>query len=533
MKKLLALTIAALMMLTLLVSCTSDAPAESTAPADTSEAGDAAEGDAAVSEGYTMPFAEPQTVKILTAESYSGASLPETGVWQDFEEQTNVTIEWDLIVASDYPQVAAVRLSAGTDLGDIARLPNMDTDSKYQESGLFIPLNDLMAQYGVEIPRVFEERPDIKAQLSNGDGEVYFISDRYMPTTVQRHIILNYDWLEALDAEVPTTTDEFYDLLVRFRDEDPNGNGEADEIPLTTTMDNIHGVMAPAFDLDLESGFTVSEDGSVHSSYTDPKLLDYLEYMNMLYSEKLLDQELPTKTMELIDSNVAADKAGSVLSWSWHMMTFSQLVEGYVLSDEEAGRWRGIMPLEGPDGFKQLYTRPELGSQFGITAESEQPEVAYKVLDYFYNQDRIDTNNWGVEGVNWEMVDGEKQATEAHKTDPEVDRVSGRGHGPIVWQDSDTSYALLAQWHVDIDMELQDYFAPSFPFVYGTADETDALSDFSTEMQVFAKEKILAFITGSESLDGFDAYVAELEAMGINDVLAVKQAQYDRYLSNL
>ena len=37
----------------------------------------------------------------------------------------------------------------------------------------------------------------------------------------------NGDWLKALDVkELPKSVDEFYDLLVRFRDEDPNGNGK-------------------------------------------------------------------------------------------------------------------------------------------------------------------------------------------------------------------------------------------------------------------------------------------------------------------
>ena len=44
----------------------------------------------------------------------------------------------------------------------------------------------------------------------------------------------NAEWLEALGVtELPTTTEGFYELLKRFKTEDPNGNGEADEIPLS------------------------------------------------------------------------------------------------------------------------------------------------------------------------------------------------------------------------------------------------------------------------------------------------------------
>ena len=44
---------------------------------------------------------------------------------------------------------------------------------------------------------------------------------------------------------------------------------------------------------------------------------------------------------------------------------------------------------------------------------------------------------------------------------------------------------------------------------------------------------ILTFITGTKSLDEFDSYISGLEALKLSDVLAVKQGQYQRYLSAL
>ena len=43
---------------------------------------------------------------------------------------------------------------------------------------------------------------------------------------------INTKWLETLGMEIPTTVEEFKEVLIAFRDEDPNGNGEKDEIPL-------------------------------------------------------------------------------------------------------------------------------------------------------------------------------------------------------------------------------------------------------------------------------------------------------------
>ena len=41
----------------------------------------------------------------------------------------------------------------------------------------------------------------------------------------------------------------------------------------------------------------------------------------------------------------------------------------------------------------------------------------------------------------------------------------------------------------------------------------------------------LKSMTGTEPLDNFDAFVAHLDELHLQDLLAVKQAAYDRYLA--
>ena len=43
---------------------------------------------------------------------------------------------------------------------------------------------------------------------------------------------INTEWLDKLGLSKPTNTDELYDVLVAFRDKDPNGNGIKDEMPM-------------------------------------------------------------------------------------------------------------------------------------------------------------------------------------------------------------------------------------------------------------------------------------------------------------
>ena len=61
-------------------------------------------------------------------------------------------------------------------------------------------------------------------------------------------------------------------------------------------------------------------------------------------------------------------------------------------------------------------------------------------------------------------------------------------------------------------------------------DEQDIINEKYTEIETYMNETVDKFIMGVEPLDKFDDYVAQIESMGLADVLAVYQAAYDRYM---
>ena len=56
------------------------------------------------------------------------------------------------------------------------------------------------------------------------------------------------------------------------------------------------------------------------------------------------------------------------------------------------------------------------------------------------------------------------------------------------------------------------------------------INSIYTEIQTYKDEMINKFIMGKEPLDNFDNFVETLNSMGIEEVLAVEQAAYDRYM---
>ena len=219
----------------------------------------------------------------------------------------------DGLEAVKQAQVSNVRLSAGTDLADIVRLPNTDGDSKFQDSGLFIPLNDLIEKYCVNTKKLFEARPDIKAQLTNKDGEIYFLSSLDMPSNLFMMMFINKDWLKEVNMEEPTTVEEFYEVMKAFKGHDFNGNGEADEIPFTCTPWELPNWCCQYFGLDLMNGFVVEKDGTVSATIANPRLKDCLTWLNKLYTEELMDKGYASKTWDMLSSNVVTNQIGATV----------------------------------------------------------------------------------------------------------------------------------------------------------------------------------------------------------------------------
>ena len=82
---------------------------------------------------------------------------------------------------------------------------------------------------------IFDERPELKAAVTASDGHIYALpnAEELGLGAVPFFWSINTAWLDELGLEMPTTVEQYHDVLVAFKTQDPNGNGKADEIPLS------------------------------------------------------------------------------------------------------------------------------------------------------------------------------------------------------------------------------------------------------------------------------------------------------------
>ena len=235
---------------------------------------------------------------IATKKRHDVAPFGEMQFWRDMEERTNVRIDWDITPDDVWPEKKSLIFASG-DLPDAVygswtlTVPDI---LSYADQGLLIPLNDLIEEYAPNIQALFEQRPAVRRSITAPDGNIYTLpSVRERGNFANLAMFINQEWLDTLGLEHPETMEELKDVLIAFKTEDPNGNGLADEIPLTFSGLKWAGIypLFSAFGVSLTGGsngagwFAISAedpDTLVWATTTDAFKAG-MQYFADLYSE--------------------------------------------------------------------------------------------------------------------------------------------------------------------------------------------------------------------------------------------------------
>lgn len=162
-------------------------------------------------------------------------------IFQRLEEDTNVHIDWTNYSSGDFAEKRNLDIASG-DLPDaIFNAAAGDYDLlNWAESGVIIPLEDLIDEHMPNFKKILDEKPHYRDLLTAPDGHIYslpFIEElgegKESIHTVNDMAWINVEWLDNLGLDMPETTDELMTVLEAFKNDDPNGNGEADEIPFS------------------------------------------------------------------------------------------------------------------------------------------------------------------------------------------------------------------------------------------------------------------------------------------------------------
>ena len=485
--------------------------------------------------GCASAFADKPTISQLAINSYySTVDLKDAYLLKKIADNAGVTVDWNLLDPGTYAESVSPMLASGQDLADVIMLPDLDLTQTYLSSGMFEPLDthfDIMPNY----KKFLDENPIIKGSLTAVDGHIYYVPQTVVTNNYQPVLMYNVRWLEKAGIEAPKTLDDFVAMLRYYKENDMNGNGEADEIPMSLMNAFLPYAFGPAFGMDLVSGYYADDQGVVHyGPYEKEQYKAYLAFLNGLYNEGLLEQEFASLDRDQIVARCANDTTGVTFDISWQMSTlYSAQYESYK-ADPSKGVIAGAAPLSGEYAGAYIGRNP-ISNIFGINARSANKDLAIRFLDYAMSEEAQDLYVWGMEGLTYEVdADGVRHFLPRCTEDTIWYQGLGINAPNMPSQQSvPATDVLLAAWHVQNDREFEEPFirAP-YPEVYSTEEEAEISGMYQVDIQTYVDENAIAFITGTKNLEAdFDAYIATLESMQIGEMLKIRQAQYDRFAS--
>ena len=491
--------------------------------------------------GNTLPIAKAGSVTLTLAcleGWYSAVSINDVlPIWQEFEKRTGVKIKFQAY--SDYDTAMQPRIAAGTELPDIMVVPPSWSNRgvfRAALDGVIIDVGDLVTKYAPNIVKYFAKNPDVKALMTAPDGKLYAIAadvPKDVNGVVAFTLMYRRDWVQKLGMKEPTSVDEWYALWKAFKNKDPNGNGKADEVPLSQGWGSI-AYLSGAWGLPAPMPtYWPDANGKVQYLYTTQAYRELLTFASKLYAEDLLEKEMGRSEDEM---NSMAGR--NILG------TYATLC-GYIpqldLASQQGGAgqadwWGAMPPVKG--GKLQLVKRDPVWNYYGITKACKDPVVATRWVDYVWGSDDGDLLlNAGFEGQQYtKNADGTIEFLPWVTKNPDGLDVynalrSLGAHNTILSRTTNPIYLALQKGKKSLQVEqlfISSRVEP-FPNVMPTTAEEEVLNAIEPDLNTYMNEMRSKFITGSEPLSKFDDYVKQVEKLRLADLLKVKQAQYERY----
>lgn len=489
---------------------------------------------------------EPETFKILLARGANDNSKSQNDklIMQMADEATNIKIEWDE-VSTDINEKLNLLFAAGTGLPDAVMSWPSESVVTQNTSRLTHLTEDMMTKFAPNITaQATEYLPDGIAAFAKADGNIYSLpSGPYAEkaNSVTSVPLIRQDWLDAVGMEMPTTTDELTEVLRAFKTKDPNGNGLADEIPVSFCQSNwaakifcfagpwgIAGRTAN----DIDNYYTIKE-GVVAPTVNTDNFKDFLRYMHTLADEELLDIEGFSMTQSQFLARQKEGVLGMYHTWA----------------ADDPNVWAPVPVLSAPGYEGQGRKQGEEGYRtasmngFMITSACENPETLLRWWDHLHSTPELKRiARDGEEGILWkgnedgtatvvtptEYPDGINDNTTLNYT------IAWRGNGPVMFGDevaapdmtvTPPSNDALRYQYVELYKDyLNEEFLPQRPI----DPKNEVQKNFiQTELEAYLNGFIAESVVNGLSDEQWEAHLQQLDALQLNEWIQWQQDYLD------
>ncbi len=388
--------------------------------------------------------------------------------------------------------------------------------------------------------RKLVESKDLIDTIKGVDGKIFLMGNIKEDESVNASVgpQVRKDWLDKLGISVPETMGDWYNMLTAFKTKDPNGNGQADEIPFGEYSSQMFKHFATAYG--VGTGF-YAKDGKIVYGPAQPEYKEFLTEMNKWYNEGLMESEFAAINLTALNAKVTGEKVGAYVGYTSSNMgtyfsamkdhpTFELVGTKWPKKDESSVRYNG-RDITG-------LTSADLGCVVSTTCKD--PDTAVKVLDYFYSDEATELLNWGVEGETFTKEKGKYKLTDYVYNNPDG-KTPAEALGKYCWPGTVApNKYLLADAYSAIQYLYPQQRAAVEEWVQGdtslvdtgfrfTSEESERKSELQVDVDAYRSEMVTKMIIGKEPLSKFDEYVETMYKYGLTELIDICQSAYERY----
>lgn len=549
-KKLVCMLVAIIMVLSCVAGCAKttgdDKTSGTTAGTKGNDSGTSASGDAGTSDGpiQELPIStDGLTLKVAIPVGSTIEDIETNKLTLYIEEQTGIKLDIIQLSTSD----TATQINSimnGGDLPDIFMgcwfsYENLCT---YADAGLIQPIDEYLDQWGYNLKNTILADPYLSNALAyvTYDDHVWAMpSGGGMVTNLYGHwpARIQTAFLEELNMELPTTLDELRAFLEAVKEKHP------DVIPMASFADanNILSNISQAYQFTDRNNYLKVNDGKVSFIGNNDLFKEAVEYTKGMVDDGLIDPASWTQDQTVFSTLLAQDGNNIAVAACGY-----SVANAFDSSSDEYMSLNLLGTLEGPHGYCATQTdfaAANVRVSMVVTSACEHVEEAVRLFDFCLSDDFAVKARVGFEGEQWKKAadgaigrDGEQAWFTLLDTQewikPSTNVIWGNenfihcnvmNHCEAV--DNGEKYppakAIIAQ---DLKSKVTNEELPALVMDAETAAEYNELKDLIVK---YVSTNAAQFILGNRDLSEWDAYCAELEAMGVARYVEMTQEAYD------
>lgn len=379
---------------------------------------------------------------------------------------------------------------------------------------------------------------------------------------------IRYDWLQKVNMEMPTTVEEFLEALRAFQKNDVNGNGQKDEMySIDCYSYSFFSGIAQWFGLTPGVVGIDPNNDRVTSAWYQDGVKDYFKLLKQMVDEGLMDVGLVGATEEMFNQAIAENRIAGLRTYA-NLTWFADLIK-----DDPEAEYASIAPIQAVEGiapFMLCDSNKLVYDKYAMTKACTE-EVQEAIIHYYDFATGTDVakllSNNGVEGVDYEFVDDERnpgrkvvksllsgttqENYEAHTGGINffihgVPWMSGEDPDVLAKLNTATVQDTLDGWEGSEkgkrgfirkieQMVHRPYVVSPFSsstYAIPTQEEQEVLTTYLTALNSYSDELGMNLILGNESLDNWDSFMQKFRDLGLDEVIKVNDARYQRYKNN-